>query len=77
MDLEALPGPAVDAPEAGDDLVLTVEEAAARLRVGRTTMYGLIASGAVETVTIGRLRRVPTASLHTYVEGLRTRGEAA
>ena len=52
--------------------VLTVEEAAQRLRIGRTLMYALIAAGDVESVRIGRLRRVPTDALDDYV--LRLRG---
>lgn len=52
-------------------VLLTVEEAARRLRIGRTTMYALIASGAVESVPVGRLRRVPPDALHTYVAHLR------
>jgi excisionase family DNA binding protein len=40
-------------------LVLTVEEAADRLGFGRTVMYSLVSSGAVESVPIGRLRRIP------------------
>lgn len=58
-------------------LVLTVEQAAERLGIGRTLMYSLISSGAVESVTIGRLRRVPADALVRYVESLRTSGEAA
>lgn len=53
-------------------IVLTVEEAAERLGIGRTFMYSLVRSGAVESVTIGRLRRIPTDALVTYVEALRT-----
>lgn len=52
-------------------LVLTVEEAADLLGVGRTTMYGLIQDGAVESVRIGRLRRVPADALTAFVAGLR------
>lgn len=52
------------------DLVLTIEEAADVLRIGRTTMYALIAAGEVESVCIGRLRRIPVRCLRTYVEGL-------
>jgi excisionase family DNA binding protein len=37
--------------------VLTVEEAAQRLRIGRTLTHALIAAGDVESVRIGRLRR--------------------
>lgn len=44
---------------AGEHLVLTIEEAAERLCIGRTLMYSLVKAGAVESVRIGRLRRVP------------------
>ena len=54
-------------------LVLTVEEAAERLGVGRTVMYALVSSGAVESVRIGRLRRVPADALVTFLDGLRSR----
>jgi excisionase family DNA binding protein len=57
-------------------LVLTVEEAADRLGIGRTLMYALIAAGEVESVRIGRLRRVPTDALDTFVMQLRTAGAA-
>jgi excisionase family DNA binding protein len=53
-------------------LVLTVEEAAERLGVGRTLMYALVSSGAVESVQIGRLRRIPADALDTFLNGLRT-----
>lgn len=51
-------------------LVLTIEQAAKRLGVGRTTMYALIKTGKIRTVTIGRLRRVPTFCLDEYVQSL-------
>jgi excisionase family DNA binding protein len=52
-------------------LLLTVEEAARRLRIGRTTAYALIADGDLESVPVGRLRRVPTEALTEYVAKLR------
>ncbi|MHB1431408.1 MAG: helix-turn-helix domain-containing protein [Streptosporangiaceae bacterium] len=52
-------------------LLLTVEEAARRLRVGRTLIYRLIASGDLESVKVGRLRRVPADCLPAYVASLR------
>jgi excisionase family DNA binding protein len=58
------------APIAETPVLLTVEEAAKLLRIGRTTMYSLISSGAVESVTIGTLRRVPTEALPKYVATL-------
>ncbi|GAA2138040.1 hypothetical protein GCM10009760_19030 [Kitasatospora kazusensis] len=48
-------------------IALTVEEAARRLGVGRTTMYALVASGEIPSVTIGRLRRVPADALKAYM----------
>jgi excisionase family DNA binding protein len=53
-------------------VLLTVEEAAHRLNIGRTTMYGLVSAGAVESVTIGRLRRVPSECLDNFVAALRS-----
>jgi excisionase family DNA binding protein len=53
-------------------IVLTVEQAAQRLGIGRTLMYSLVSSGAVESVTIGRLRRIPADALVEYVNRLRS-----
>ena len=53
-------------------LVLTIEQAARRLGIGRTLMYSLVTSGEVESVTIGRLRRIPVECLTEYVAKLRT-----
>ncbi|MFF7247613.1 helix-turn-helix domain-containing protein [Embleya sp. NPDC008237] len=66
------PNTAVPAEPTGDPtlVALTVEEAARRLGIGRTTMYALIASGDIPSVTIGRLRRVPAEALGAYVAGL-------
>ena len=52
-------------------LVLTIEEAAHRLGIGRTLMYALVTSGEIESVTIGRLRRIPADCLTEYVNRLR------
>lgn len=53
--------------------VLTVEDAAKQLRIGRTKMYELVSSGAVQSVTIGRLRRVPAQCIADYVSELLNR----
>ncbi|MFI1481424.1 excisionase family DNA-binding protein [Streptomyces sp. NPDC020747] len=59
-------------------VLLTVEEAARRLRIGRTTCFKLVRAGEIESVTVGRLRRVPTDALPAYVSRLRRRpAEAA
>ncbi|MEU7902175.1 helix-turn-helix domain-containing protein [Actinoplanes sp. NPDC049118] len=52
-------------------LVLTIEEAAHRLGIGRTLMYALVSSGEIESVTIGRLRRIPADCITEYVNRLR------
>ena len=53
-------------------LLLTVEEAADQLGVGRTVMYRLLSSGAVKSVTLGRLRRIPRECLSDFVADLRS-----
>lgn len=57
-------------------LLLTIEEAAERLGVGRSTMYGLIKDGEVESVQIGRLRRVPADALPEFLARLRSGSSA-
>jgi len=51
-------------------LLLTVEEAAALLRVGRTVMWDLVRNSAVQTISIGRSRRVVAADLRRFVSEL-------
>jgi excisionase family DNA binding protein len=58
-------------------IVLTIEEAAECLGIGRTLMYALISAGEVESVRIGRLRRIPIDALERYVAGLRAGGRAS
>lgn len=47
--------------------LLTVEEAAEQLGIGRTSMYRLVSSGEIESVRIGRLRRVPKDAISAYI----------
>ncbi len=58
-------------PTDATPLVLTIEQAARRLGIGRTLMYALVTSGEIESVTIGRLRRVPADCITEYVNRLR------
>ena len=53
-----------------DQLLVTPEEAARRLSVGRTTIYELMSSGELQSVNIGRCRRVPVSSLSSFVSNL-------
>lgn len=51
-------------------LLLTVEQAAKRLGIGRTLTYTLINRGDIESVCIGRLRRIRTDALAAYTQRL-------
>ena len=53
-----------------DRLLLTVEEAAQRLGIGRTLAYALVRDGRLPSVTLGRLRRIPAHALQSWVDDL-------
>jgi excisionase family DNA binding protein len=53
-----------------DQLLLTVEQAAHILNVGRTMMYQLIQSEQLFSVKIGKKRLVPGTALEDYVSAL-------
>ena len=52
--------------------LLRIEEAARELGIGRTLMYRLVLAGEVESVPLGRLRRIPSECLDEYVQRLRS-----
>jgi excisionase family DNA binding protein len=58
-------------------VLLTVEEAARRLRIGRTTCYQLIRTGELESIVVGSLRRVPADAPAAYVARRREQPRAA
>jgi excisionase family DNA binding protein len=58
-------------------LLLTPERVAERLDVGRTTVYGLLSAGELESVRIGRSRRIPAEAVEGYVARLRAAEPAA
>lgn len=51
-------------------ILYSVEEAASMLGIGRTFMFRLIATGAVESFKIGKRRKIPGDAIHTYVRRL-------
>lgn len=57
-------------PPAQPKLMITVEEAGELIGVSRTDMYDLIGDGAIQSVKIGALRRVPRTALDAYVARL-------
>jgi excisionase family DNA binding protein len=58
-------------------LLLTPADAAHMIGIGRSKMYELLAAGAVKSVKIGALRRVPVAALEEYVAALVEQTEGA
>ena len=57
-------------PVCSDPLLLTPEEAATVLRLGRTTVYALMKAGDLHPVHIGRSCRISRAELERYVRRL-------
>ena len=64
-------GPTRERSARPHSLLLTITDVAERLGCGRTFVYELISSGELETVKLGRLRRVPVAALDALIERLR------
>ena len=56
----------------GSPLLLTPEDAAKILRIGRTTVYALMKAGKLRPVHIGRSCRLPRTEVERYVLSLAT-----
>jgi excisionase family DNA binding protein len=67
------------APETDSDarFLLSVEEAADRLSIGRTMMYALVKAGEINTVRLGRRRLVPVGAIKAYVNQIAAQQDAA
>ncbi|MFB7911365.1 MULTISPECIES: helix-turn-helix domain-containing protein [Kitasatospora] len=50
--------------------MLTIPDVMAQLQLGRSTVYDLIRTRRLPSVTIGRSRRVPAAAVRTFVAEL-------
>ena len=50
--------------------LVRIEDAAKHLSIGRSTLYELIAQGAIPTVHIGRAARIPMDALKELVKTL-------
>lgn len=57
--------------QADDRLLLTVVEAARRLEISRSVLYELIASGDIQSIHVGRSRRIPADALTDYITSQR------
>jgi len=62
----------LDQQDRSTPLLVRVEEAARILSLGRSTVYELMASGELPSITIGTARRIPLVALQEWVTG-RTR----
>ncbi|MGW1276839.1 helix-turn-helix domain-containing protein [Streptomyces tsukubensis] len=51
-----------------DSELLTVPEVMARLKLGRSTVYDLIRSRRLASITVGRARRIPAHTLREFVD---------
>jgi excisionase family DNA binding protein len=52
---------------ASEPTLLTVEEAAQRLRLARTAIYRFISAGSLVSVKLGRCRRIPTWAIDAFI----------
>ncbi|GAA4775854.1 hypothetical protein GCM10023329_25620 [Streptomyces sanyensis] len=50
-----------------DDELLTVADVTARLKLGRSTVYDLIRSRRLPSITVSRCRRIPARALSDYI----------
>lgn len=65
MDASAI---TADAPHiAQHRLAYSPEEAAYRLGIGRSTLFGLLASGDLDSIRVGRRRLVPDEALRRFI----------
>lgn len=55
--------------------LLSADELARELGVGRTTAYTLLWSGTIPSMKVGRLRKVRREDLEAYIEARMERGE--
>lgn len=52
-------------------LLLRPEEAAQRLGLSRATVYELLAAGRIESLTIGKSRRIEVPALERFIDAQR------
>ncbi|MET8854643.1 excisionase family DNA-binding protein [Streptomyces sp. NPDC004579] len=55
-----------------DRLLYKPEEAAEALAIGRSTVYELMAEGALKYIKLGRTRRIRRTDIEAYVDSLAT-----
>jgi excisionase family DNA binding protein len=63
--------------DGGEVRAVSIDEAAARLRIGRSTMKKLVQEGDVEHFRIGNAIRIPVKSLDLFIKNRVRKGHAA
>lgn len=65
--------------EVGEDALglLTIPEAASLLRLGHRTVWRKVHDGEIESITIGRSRRITRQAVADYIAGLRAASSSA
>ncbi len=63
-------GAAVPPTTAIMPLLLTVNQAAQLLGIGRSTLYELLDAGQIQSVKVGASRRIPLKAVHEYIDRL-------
>ena len=63
--------------KASEPVLITVEEMAAKLSIGRTVAWELVRKRKIKSVKIGRTRRVPVTAIQEYIAYLLEGGDAA
>ena len=53
------------------DDVLTVDDIAKILKIGRNKAYNLVHAGTIKSIRIGKIYRIPKSSIVEYIESLR------
>ena len=53
--------------QTGERLLLTVEEVAGRLNIGRTLVWQLVWEGALPSLRLGRCVRIPVRALEAWI----------
>ena len=56
--------------KASEPVLITVEEMAERLSIGKTAAWELVHKHKIKSVKIGKSRRVPITALQEYIERL-------
>jgi excisionase family DNA binding protein len=49
-------------------LLLSVDEAAAAMSLGRSLIYDLVMCQQIASIKVGRMRRIPVAALQEFVQ---------